>query len=139
MARIRYTKTFFKEPGQISEEAYLIIKEQLSKNPSFEIDPDPKTFSDEFGDQFKISGFLFGLAILVIIILNIADQTDSGWLAIPVFSIAIGIGMIVGVFLEGPSFATYIKDKKNYFSRLKYAIQSTSTYNEFLIMFYSRR
>ena len=37
MARIRYTKTYFQTPSRITEEVYYSLKQELSRNPDFEI------------------------------------------------------------------------------------------------------
>lgn len=56
-----------------------------------------------------------------------------------------GISMVTSFFsgiyllLEGPSYATYIKKKTEYFNRLEYAIKNTSSYYEFLRSFYDAK
>lgn len=137
MATIRYTKTYFSEPGRISEEMYLNLKRELNKNPHFKIDPNPETFTDRHKGLLMTIAICAGLFVLgLIFTANMRGDDSSIWNPIMGLSMLILIGSVIRLFLEGPSFATYIKQKEEYFSRMKFAIQNTSSYIEFVSMFY---
>lgn len=40
------------------------------------------------------------------------------------------------LLLEGPSFATSIKEREDYFDKMKYAIQNTSSYSAYVSSFH---
>ncbi len=143
MATVRYTKTYFNEPGRINEDTFYSLKKELSRNPNFEIDPNPETFSEHFSGALKtikICGIGGGIGIFVALVLSsgAGDWADS------IGATAFGIGTLIIIFtgihllLEGPSFATYVKKKTEYFSRMKYAILNTNSYREFCISFYGK-
>ncbi len=143
MATIRYTKTYFNEPDPINKDTFLLLKEQLSRNPNFEIDPNPETFSERFGFTLKIikiCGIGGGIGIFLSLVLSsrAGDWADKigakAFMICTIVIIAIGIPLL----LEGPSFATYVKRKTEYFSRMKYVIQNTDSYHEFCISFYGK-
>jgi hypothetical protein len=138
MATIRYTKTYFNKPNRINEEAYNAMKRELTRNANFEIDPNPETFSEHFSGSLKIikiCGIVIIACLFISFVLGIDKRGD--YIAAPA-----GIGVFVIIFtgihllLEGPSFATYVKEKTEYFSRMKYAIQNTNSYREFSLSFY---
>lgn len=138
MARINYTKTYFNEPGRIDQGTYEALKMQISKNPSFEINSQSETFSQKFRASLTALKIAGGYFVLYLIIFG--SSTDS---QVPgIFNFLAGISMLTVFFccfallLEGPSYATYLKKKSEYFSRLKYAIQNTNSYYEFCISFY---
>ncbi len=137
MATIRYTKTHFIPPSQITEETYLSFRRELQKNLGFKIDPNPETFTEKFSGQLKTIGISGGLFVLGLIIAggNRGGKT-SIWNPIIGISIAVFIISILMLLLEGPSFATYIKQKEEYFERMEYAIKNTSSYYEFVNSFY---
>jgi hypothetical protein len=128
MATIRYTKTSFQEPGRVSEELYLSLKSQFTKNPNFKIDSNSETFSEHF------SGLLMTLGISFLIAVFCFGAFKDGNPMIVVGGISMTVCFSCGIYLllEGPSYATYIKKKTEYFNRLEYAIKNTSTYSEFL-------
>src|SRR5689334_8611492 len=113
MARIRYTKTYFREPGSISEDLYQAFKVSVRNNPNFEIDPVPETFSQHFDGLLKTIGIAFFVALFCFGIF----EDGSPMIAIGGFAMVACIFSIIYLFLEGPSYATYIKRKKEYFSR----------------------
>jgi len=130
MAKINYTKTYFSSPGRISEEVYNGFKSKLKSNPNYEIDPNPTTFSEHFKGNLLTIGISF---IIMIVGFGAGEGITT---AIGGFAMIAFIGMLINLFLEGPSYATYIKEKKEYFSRMKYAIQNTNSYNDFISTFY---
>ncbi len=136
MARFVYTKTYFNPPGQITEELYKKIRIQLDINSQLEIDPNPETFTKHFSSSFKTIGICIGLSIICGLIIGDAKEH----VLVPVIGISMFIVLITIVYLilEGPSYATYVKAKRDYFDRMKYAIQNTSGYNDFVRVFYGR-
>jgi hypothetical protein len=139
MARIRYTKTYFQTPSRITQEVYYSLKQELSKNPNFEI-AQGETFSEHFNGSLTAIKIGFGVFIILLII-STALGMDTGS-AGDKFGFLAGIGFLValvnGIYLmlEGPSYATYVKTSTDYFSRMKYAIINSSNYSEFISMFY---
>lgn len=137
MAIIRYTKTYFKEPPPISEQDYINIKRQLEYNPHLDLDSKTETFSEHFKDTFSIIKYSIAIAIIAGILVGITGVAFFGVVA----GISGGVALFSGfvyLMLEGPSYATYLKKKQEYFSRLKYMIQSTSSYQEFIRIYYRR-
>ena len=132
MAVIRYTKTYFREPGLISEDTYNGIRGQLMRNPNAEVDPDPETFSQHFSGLLKTIGISFLLALFCFGIF----KDDSPMIAVGGISMLVSIVCLFYLLLEGPSYATYVKQKKEYFARMKFAIKNTSSYWEFVSVFY---
>ena len=132
MAVIQYTKTYFREPLPISEDTYYRIRAQLISNPDIDLDPNPETFSKHFKGKLMTIGISFLLALLFLSI------SENGTLMFGIGGISFVIFIVSpwGLLLEGPSYATYIKKKKEYFERMKYAINNTTSYREFRTLFY---
>ena len=143
MATIRYTTTYFNEPGSINEDSYNQLKRELLRNPNFEIDPNPETFSQHFSSALRVIK-ICGIAVIVGAFIALALSSKPGDWADSLGATAAGIGSFIIIFagihllLEGPSYATYVKKKTEYFSRMKYAIQATNSYSEFSKSFYGR-
>jgi len=129
MARIRYTKTFFQTPNRISEDIYYNLKQELSKNPNFEI-----AKGESFSEHFNVN--IIGLALLISIITFAVAKEGTIFFGIGMISFLVFFGSLFHLFLEGPSYATYIKTSNEYFSRMKYAIINSSNYSEFISLFY---
>lgn len=132
MARIKYTKTYFNPPQKISEELYNNINSELKLNSNYVIDPNPITFSEHFSSNIKTIGISLFLAVLCFGIF----EDGNPMIGVGGISMIIFISSLIHLFLEGPSFATYIKQKEEYFTRMKYAIQNTNTYVDFVAAFY---
>ncbi|NCP61512.1 MAG: hypothetical protein GW839_14640 [Flavobacteriales bacterium] len=137
MAKINYTKTYFNPPQKISEGLYNTFKKELKNNSDYVIDPNPTTFSEHFKTKLTTIAVGVGLFILGLIIAGDNKGSDSSiWNPIMGISIVVAIFTTISLFLEGPSFATYIKQKEEYFIRMKYAIQNTNSYSDFVSAFY---
>lgn len=137
MARINYTKTYFNPPQKISEGLYNTVNRELKLNSNYVIDPNPTTFSEHFKTKLTTIAVGVSLFILGLIIAGDNKGSDSSiWNPIMGISIIVAIFTTISLFLEGPSFATYIKQKEEYFLKMKYAIQNTSSYGEFVSTFY---
>jgi hypothetical protein len=148
MIKVKYTETKFKEPNKIDETSYWLIKRELQKNRDFEIDRNHETFSEHFSDDLKILKYGFGISIPVgIIFLALGDNhsfNDS-----PVYTFfgviltIIFFGSVMFLFmgkigLEGGSYATYLKTRKNYFDRMRNSIIESNSYSEFCSIFYKK-
>jgi hypothetical protein len=129
MARIRYTKTYFQTPSRISEEVYYGLKQELERNPNFEI-AQGETFSEHFNVKIIAISLIVG-----IIIFSIAEE-GTIFFGLGMISFLIFFGSLFPLFLEGPSYATYVKKSNDYFARMKYAIINSKDYNEFIKIFY---
>lgn len=132
MPVIQYEKTIFRMPSRISEETYNEIRAQLMRNPNYEVDPNPETFSEHFSGLLMTTGIsflLFAIGFLVF-------QDDNPMVAVGGISMIVFFICLIYLFLEGPSFASYIKEKKQYYGRMKHTIQISSSYKEFVIRFY---
>ena len=132
MARIQYTSTKFVKPGSISERQFWAIKQELNRNPSFDFEPESESFTQRFSGQFKVIGGCFALAVIIFSIFE--DGTPL--IAVGGISMVISILSIFHLFIEAPSYATYSRKKRNYFSRMKIAIQESDSYDEFVNQFY---
>ena len=133
MGTIRYTKTHFNESERINEESYLNLKSLLLQNPDFEIDSNPETFTQHFSGRLKT----IGIAIVVFFFSFGLFEDGSPMIAVGGIAMVVLFYSVLNLFLEGPSFATYVKQKKEYYERMKYAIRSSNSYMEFVTMFYN--
>ena len=139
MGIIRYTKTYFNEPGRINEVTYQSLKIELNRNPNYKIDPNPETFSEHFSGILKVIKICGGVIVGALFFSFVLGIDKRGDVLAPIAGIAFLILFfsLIPLFLEGPSYATYVKQKKEYYGRMKYAIQNTSSYYEFMSIFYS--
>lgn len=141
--RMTITKTTFVEPEPISFEIYIKIKNVILSNPDIDISPQSESFSEHFSLELRtirtcvililIAGFISFVLGIDNTIMNIIDGAIG--------FISIWILFITGIQLlsDGPSYATFLKNKKDYFDRMKYAIQNTYSYDEFFNSFYKRK
>lgn len=133
MATVRYTKTYFNEPGRIDEKTFNTFKEELIRNPNFDIDKNLESFSDHFKSTLNVIGISF---VIMIIGFSLGEGITT---AIGGFAMIAFLGATFNLFLEGRSYATYVKERKDYFDKMSYAISISKTYNEFIDIFYSKR
>lgn len=132
MATIEYTKVRFNAPPAIDEKTFFAIKNEFRRNPDFIIDKDFKTFTEEFKGTFMGIGITF---LIMIIGFGLGEGITT---AIGGFSMIFCFGMVLRLFLSGPSYATYAKERKNYFDRMTYAIKISNSYDEYLKNFYNK-
>lgn len=130
--RIQYTKTKFLRPKTISKPDYLSIKNLLTTNPNASIDSNPEKFTDEFGGRLKVIAIC---AVLTVIGLLLDSMEPNALLYICFMGMLVGSIFLVMLFLEAPSFATYLKNKINYFDLLRKAVIKSNSYEEFLDIF----
>jgi hypothetical protein len=142
MAWMKYTTTEFRKPQPINSAEYYRLKRLITQNPNFEVITEGVSFSEHFQGHFKMIGIgLVGGPIILIYVLELVDGT---WL-VPIFAIA-GIFMFFGMgimgtiqlFMEAPSYAKYKKKEREYFQRMKMAIEQTDVYDDFVNSFYIR-
>lgn len=129
MARIHYTKTYFQTPNRISEEIYSGLKQELKNDPNFEI-----AKGETFSKHFNIH--IIAIALIASIFIFSVAEEGTIFFGLGMISFLIFFGSLFPLFLEGPSYATYIKTSNDYFSRMKYAIINSADYNEFVKIFY---
>jgi len=143
--RIKYTTTHFQRPRRIDQETYFSIKQEILKNPDFNIDISPITISERFKSEFKFLKYSFIYLVFFIIILTNFyngghDKKDDPFrIFITIPAIIAGVGSFVTIFflfLTAPSYANYLKDKRNYFESMRVAITQSSDYADFCSSFY---
>jgi hypothetical protein len=133
MATVRYTKTFFNEPGRINEETFNSLKRELTRNPNFEIDKDLESFSEHFKTTLRVAGISF---IIMITGFSLGEGITT---AIGGFAMIAFLGTAFNLLLEGRSYATYVKERKKYFDKMSYAISISNTYYEYIENFYGKK
>lgn len=135
MFKIHYEKTFFNKPEEINEKNFLYFKNELKKNPNFSVDKDYTSFSEKYKNDF--------IGILVSILVTTIGQIISDFTEVEFIQV---IGALVGftgmlillpyyigpIFLEGRSYATYIKERNEYYNKMTYLIITSNTYEEYL-------
>src|SRR5437879_3548799 len=133
MPRVRYTKTYFKAPEIISESEYKRILKLFSTKPYANID----SASETFGKRFSGSFMTIGVCILLITVCGAIMDGKDGFL-VPIMGISMFVIVLtlVNLLLEGPSYSKYLAEKDAYFKRMKSTIQITSSYYEFIKVFY---
>ncbi|MBC8033246.1 MAG: hypothetical protein H7Y03_03815 [Chitinophagaceae bacterium] len=145
MATIIYVKHHFKKPPTVTAEQYAEFKRQLALNPNAVIDPSHKiTFTRHYKKRllWLLSGLL--MAVITYFVFNAVypERPDSFMLnRFLLFSPVFIGGAIVfitvgGLLLEGPSFATYVMDRKRYFDRMANTIMNSADYPAFYNSFY---
>ena len=116
MARIEYTKTKFNKPHTPSETEFIKLKDSYFKNPNYKPFQQSESFTEHFSDTIKLIkyGFFIGIAALITIGINETVGSILSFIAIPLFFFS-----LIFLFLEGPSYASFLKDKVYYEERLK--------------------
>jgi hypothetical protein len=133
-----YQKTYFNPPAIPDEAVFTILKSEISKNPQFEIDKDFESFSQHFKGLLTAIKIAGGYFLLYLVFCGGKSENEVAG----VFNLLAGLSMMTlffcGIFLllEGRSYATYLKDRKNYYDGLKYLINISNNYQEFRENFY---
>lgn len=129
MATINYTKTKFIKPWTLNQAEYISLRNAYFENPNFKYFEKSETFTEHFADTIKIIkyGFYIGIGALILINVNETIGSILSIIAIPMFFLSLLI-----LLLEGPSYASFLKDKENYEDSLKNAVMSSSNYEEFV-------
>ena len=144
MAVIVYRRYSFQPPAPISNEQFEYFKYQIAANPAFEIAHDGKTsFSSKYRKNIRwlLIG-LFVLATAIMLFRTFAHPGEGyGWLEIVLILLIVAggatvFGTVMQLFLEGPSMATMLTNRRFYFYRMKHAIKQHGEYAEFYAVFY---
>lgn len=130
MARVVYSSTKFVKPDPIPETQFWAIKKRLSLDPNFDFVPETESFSQHFSGLLKWMG---GSFVVMIIGFSLGEgvTTMIGGLAMISFFL-----IVFFLFLEGPSYATFLRKKNDYFSRMRTSIQESDSYDDFVNQFY---
>lgn len=125
MATISYTKYAFRNPPPINENEYNILKNILTSNPKYNLNP-PSSFFENFKMYLILIGI--GAVSLSIALLDIANVINwiTGIIAF------IGIGQLLSFIPSLFSYLEYLGDKKSYYSNLREDINKSKDYSEFL-------
>ena len=134
MGTIQYQETYFIPPPRINEETFLMLKNEFNRNPKFIIDKDFESFSEHFKIRLRTIGISF-----LIMIICFSFFGDGIAAAIGGFALIAFLGVLLNLFLEGTSYATYAKERKSYFDRMSYAITISSVYFEYIENFYGKK
>lgn len=145
MSVIVYKKYSFKEPAPLTSDQWEYLKRQVVASTAFEIGGDYKvTFSSHYRRSMR--HLIIGLATVLGSMLVYSWLFDFvkgqfSWPEYVMGAIFVFFGGMVflalmQIFLEGPSMATYLTDRKLYFVRMKYAIRHYADYPAFYVAFY---
>jgi len=132
MRTVTYTKTSFRYPDKISEQEYNNILSKLRQNSNYNILEQAETFSTHFKIELRTMGISVGVMILLI------PFMEKQGITVLIFAVCFLslFGMGISLLTEGPSFATYVKQRDEYFDKMKYAILNSSSYTHFVNTFY---
>lgn len=133
MGTIQYQKTYFSPPPRIDEQTFLALKNEFNRNPDYIIDKDFKTFSEHFKTNLRVIGISF---LIMITGFSLGEGITT---AIGGFAMIAFIGTSLNLLLEGRSYATYVKNRKNYFDRMSYAVTISNSYPEYIENFYGKK
>jgi hypothetical protein len=138
MVRIEYTKTYFKEPEQIDLDTYNYLLGALTLNRNFNISPKSETFIKHFKVHFIIIISSLGFQIIGGILVDNVYKDIPEFLDYTLaFAFLAFLVTILLLLSEGPSYLKFLRKKKKYFSKMKYAIKNTNSYEEFIALFYN--
>jgi hypothetical protein len=145
MAVITYRRTHFTAPEKISEAAFYHYKRQLQQDPDTPLVSEAQRLTIYFRRRLINLSWMTPLCLLLIatyLLLFPDPATEPDPKRITLFVVALIIGMMTSgllllLLLEGPSYATYLKDRAAYFHKMKIDIIQSSDYTSFCICFYS--
>lgn len=128
MGTIHYTKTSFVDPGIPSESEWFELKKLVDVGV-VDIDPEPPSFSGHFKGLFQTMVASFVIAVVIF------SSVEDGNMLIAVggLSMMVFIMTIFYLFLEGPSYGGYVRDRKRYFEKLRSAVMNSNNYGEFVL------
>ncbi|MDC1370953.1 hypothetical protein N8289_03835 [Flavobacteriales bacterium] len=135
MATIQYQKTYFNPPSKINEPTFLALKSEFNRNHNFVIDKDFETFSEHFKTNLRVIGISFFLFLFCFGVF----EDGNPMIAVGGISMVTFFFSCIFLLLEGRSYATYAKKRKEYYDRMTYAISISSTYNEYIQNFYGKK
>lgn len=139
MARITYVTYDFQPPRELNEMEYYRIKEELKRNPAF-------CFYDEAEDsitkKFYLRYWIYNALIMIVLWLlskplyELVEDTvlEAIWVIIAILGMLWFVVTVLWTISHIPtivSYVFYIKEKRQYFTRLRYCIENTSSYQKF--------
>lgn len=134
MARVTIITYKFSPPPLITESDFQVIKQALEKNSNYEIEP-----SLTFKDQFPFAWWLFRITLITAPIAGLigmakpkADSFLDFFGAACMFPLIISFFTLVMNAQTFLSFNSLLRDKKDYYNRLKSDISKANDYTEFL-------
>lgn len=130
---IRYEKTYFKKPPEINQETFFALKREFNNNPNYIIDKNPDSFSQHF------QGHLIVICICLPLGFIGFSMGEGVTTAIGGFSMLAFLIALIRLLMEGPSYATYVKERKDYFDRMSYAVTVSENYLQFRQNFYNKK
>lgn len=127
MATVEYTKYSFNHPPTLVKADYEILKELLTENPSYKLNP-PSNFFETF--KVELIFLSVGSVGFLIAYLDIAEWLN--WVGgIPAFLAITSLFSFIPSLFSYSGFATA---KSGYYFYLKRDIIESDNYNEFLIL-----
>lgn len=132
MATIQYTKTKFNKPRGLSQEEYNTVRNSYFSDINFTLFEKSETFTEHFNETIKYIKYGFFTGVIAMILININETIGSiiSLIAIPLFFFS-----LLHLILEGPSYASFLKDKEEFELKLKEAVVSSRNYEEFKKMY----
>jgi hypothetical protein len=145
MAVIRYRRTHFTAPEKISEAAFSHYKRQLQQDPDTPLASEAQRLTIYFRRRLISLSWMTPLCLLLfatflLLFPNPVTKPDPKRITLFVVALIIGMmasGLLLLLLLEGPSYATYLKDRAAYFHKMKVDIIQSSDYTSFCNSFYS--
>lgn len=145
MAIIYYIRHRFQDPQVITLDQYHQLKQQWAADPGY----NPGNLSKTAFTRFfrKRLWWIVGCSVALLILYPVYSYLypdppnglvwDRATIGGSMFLVGgIGFFILVQVFLEGPSYATFLTDRQRYFTALAQAIKATPDYQTFYKSFY---
>lgn len=127
MATVQYTTYNFNTPPIISDNDFQILKDILTQNPNYDINP-----SSSFVETFKAELIFIGIGLIGCYLASLDLAEWLNWVGgIPAF---LAFGSLFSFIPSMFSYLGYVSDKSNYYRKLKQKIINSENYNEFLNM-----
>ena len=143
MAVISYKKYNFQVPALINNDVYNRLKEAVTKQAGFRIYVPTESFGGHFKKTLTLLLYLFPLfaAVLGYMLYHgtPAAPLPGWWIVLIIVMLITGfisVIMLVSLLLQGPSYATYLYNKQQYYSAMQYAVQKSSDYHQFVVLFW---
>ena len=145
MSVITYKRTHFTPPEKISEAAFYHYKRLLQQDPDTPLASEAQRLTIYFRRRLINLSWMIPLCLLLfatfyLLFPDPATKPDPKRIILFVPALIIGImaaGLLLLLLLEGPSYATYLKDRAAWFHRMKVDIIQNSDYTSFCNCFYS--
>lgn len=128
MATVQYTKYHFNRPPRLIQKDYEILKEILTENENFNLNP-PSYFIGTFKGELIFLGI--GIFAGVIAAAEIAE-----WLTVvaSILGVMVGYAFFTSFLPSFSSFFDFLSAKASFYRKLKRDIIKSTNYNEFLTL-----